>query len=582
MTMFAEDKRKLRKWVEAHPFKGTVHRKEFFVNQEGEPAMLVVSKLMWYAIRALLLDKETGEPRLVTVADAMTLVKANRVADAYLLAQEAKAAAAGSALPLGTPSTLPCSPSTDLSSLHGAGAPKVSLGRPSKSKGPSRAQHSYNICIVSDFFYPRLGGVELHQYQLAQGLIRRGHKVIIVTGTYGSEPGQRQGIRYLTSGLKVYYCPQMAVTNQVSLPTLYLFFPLFRQILVREQVDIVHGHQSTSMLAHECILHARTMGLRAVYTDHSLFGFADAGAIHLNKMMMFTLSDVDHVVCVSHCSKENLVLRACLDPDMVSVIPNAVDTSKFTPAPEMAPPIEERINIIVLSRLVYRKGVDLVVEVIPEICRRFPSVHFIIGGDGNKRLLLEEMRERHQLHDRVEMLGAIQHKDVRSVLVRGHIFLNCSLTEAFCIAILEAVSCGLFVVSTRVGGVPEILPERMIQFAEPNALDIVEVLSDAIPQAKDIRPMELHTQVKQMYNWHAVAERTEAVYDQAMLAPRGGLARRLRKYHECGPFSGPLFAMVAALDVLVWRLIQWIWPREETDLAVPFPTKYYQQVKDKL
>jgi glycosyltransferase involved in cell wall biosynthesis len=55
------------------------------------------------------------------------------------------------------------------------------------------------------------------------------------------------------------------------------------------------------------------------------------------------------------------------------------------------------------------------------------------------------MREKHQLHDRVEMLGAIQHGDVRNVLVRGHIFLNCSLTEAFCIAILEAVSCGLYV-----------------------------------------------------------------------------------------------------------------------------------------
>jgi phosphatidylinositol glycan class A protein len=62
---------------------------------------------------------------------------------------------------------------------------------------------SYNICIVSDFFYPRLGGVELHQYQLAQGLIKRGHKVVIVTGTYGQGNNVRQGIRYMTNGLKV-------------------------------------------------------------------------------------------------------------------------------------------------------------------------------------------------------------------------------------------------------------------------------------------------------------------------------------------------------------------------------------------
>lgn len=72
------------------------------------------------------------------------------------------------------------------------------------------------------------------------------------------------------------------------------------------------------------------------------------------------------------------------------------------------------------------------------MCERYPNLHFIIGGDGPKRLLLEETREKYQLHDRIEMLGAVPHARVRSVLVRGHIFLNCSLTESFCIAILEA------------------------------------------------------------------------------------------------------------------------------------------------
>lgn len=89
------------------------------------------------------------------------------------------------------------------------------------------------------------------------------------------------------------------------------------------------------------------------------------------------------------------------------------------------------------------------------------------GGDGPKRVDLEEVREKHQLHDRVEMLGSVPHSEVRDVLVRGNIFLNCSLTEAFCIAIVEAASCGLLVVSTRVGGVPEVLPEQLSLLAEP-------------------------------------------------------------------------------------------------------------------
>lgn len=54
----------------------------------------------------------------------------------------------------------------------------------------------------------------------------------------------------------------------------------------------------------------------------------------------------------------------------------------------------------------------------------FFKVRFIIGGDGPKRVRLEEMREKHSLQDRVEMLGAVQHAQVRSVLISGHIFLN--------------------------------------------------------------------------------------------------------------------------------------------------------------
>lgn len=54
------------------------------------------------------------------------------------------------------------------------------------------------------------------------------------------------------------------------------------------------------------------------------------------------------------------------------------------------------------------------------------------------------------------------------MLGRGQIFLNTSLTEAFGIAILEAACAGLLVVATKVGGVPEVLPDDMIIFAKPD------------------------------------------------------------------------------------------------------------------
>jgi len=66
-------------------------------------------------------------------------------------------------------------------------------------------------------------------------------------------------------------------------------------------------------------------------------------------------------------------------------------------------------------------------RVIPHICAKFPLAHFIIGGDGPKKLLLEEMRERNLLHDRVELLGEVPHYRVRDVSFSPIFFLSSSL-----------------------------------------------------------------------------------------------------------------------------------------------------------
>lgn len=66
-----------------------------------------------------------------------------------------------------------------LESLYDACDSESNLWQASIQSSPL-CSRSYTICLVSDFFYPRLGGVELHQYQLAQALIKRGHKVSAV------------------------------------------------------------------------------------------------------------------------------------------------------------------------------------------------------------------------------------------------------------------------------------------------------------------------------------------------------------------------------------------------------------------
>ncbi|CAI5470484.1 unnamed protein product [Closterium sp. Yama58-4] len=592
----------------------------------------------------------------------------------------------------------------------------------------------HRVLMVCDFFFPNFGGVESHIYLLAQCLLQRGHKVVVLTHAYGD----RVGVRYLTNGLKVYYAPRRPVWLQATPPSPLpcLSLPLFRAIVERERIAIVHAHQSFAPMCHDALLHAPTLARRAVFTDHSLCGFADAASIHMNKLLQFSTAGIHAAICVSHTSKENTVLRAApsLPPHRVAVIPNAVDANNFLPDPTRCPPppfpaaaapaaaaaageavavasagvrserggraagedgegggentggahdgraamacraaageatsgaegaaegavgrreavgagereeeadmeggardvaeaaaastvastphlaasevagrvgaagagghssmaveagrdvagstgngVEAReglglgaggemeVVIVVISRLVYRKGADLLVDVIPAVCHRFPKVRWIIGGDGAKRGRLEEMRDRHGLHHRVTMLGAVPHSQVRDVLIQGHIFLNSSLTEAFCIAILEAACCGLFVVATRVGGVPEVLPPDMMLLADPNPPDIVNAIAQAIQIVPRVNPQAMHERVSRMYSWHDVAERTERVYDRVMAMPLDDLPTRLSRYYACGVVAGKLFCLVVLLNSLLAALLALLQPEQHMEVAPDFP-----------
>ncbi|GAB6019608.1 hypothetical protein CHUAL_001172 [Chamberlinius hualienensis] len=232
-----------------------------------------------------------------------------------------------------------------------------------------------------------------------------------------------------------------------------------------------------------------------------------------------------------------------------------------------------KVTIVVISRLVYRKGVDLLVKIIPPICKKHPNVRFIIGGDGPKRILLEEIREKFHLHDQVELRGFVDHDSVRDVLVQGNIFLNTSLTEAFCIAIVEAAAAGLRVVCTKVGGIPEVLPPEFIKLCEPDADDLMKTLDESIMDVKFGRvmdPFESHERVSRMYNWQDVAERTEVVYNSVVNNVEEPFSQKLKKYRskEKGLIFGHIFCFLVIIDWLLLKIIETVFPAKHIDVAV--------------
>ena len=368
--------------------------------------------------------------------------------------------------------------------------------------------------MVSDFFHPKIGGVESHIIHLSHQLVKLGHTVIVVTHAYPDFIG----VHYIGC-LKVYYLPTPIVYQGCTFPAVIANISFLGKIFYEEDVDIVHGHQSSSTLALEGCIDANLMGIRTTFTDHSLFSWRLNGPVFLNKCCRYALPKCQALFCVSETSKANICLRGWLDPSKCHVIPNAIINEDFTPDPQPAT-INDVITVVVVSRLVYRKGTDLLIKVIPIICKSHPKINFLVAGDGEKRIELEQMIDQYLLFDRVTLLGAVSLGKVREVLVQGSIFLNTSLTEAFCIAILEAASCGLLVVSTNVGGIPEVLPNDMVRLGEPNSLALIEKMEVAINDVLEYRRVQqiscfptYYDRLKEIYSWERVAKETADIYE---------------------------------------------------------------------
>lgn len=84
-----------------------------------------------------------------------------------------------------------------------------------------------NICMISDFYYPNVGGVENHIHYLSQQLIARGHKVVIVTHAY-LDKDTPPGVQIKETMVKVYYLNLLVLYAQCTMPNIGVNMPIYR------------------------------------------------------------------------------------------------------------------------------------------------------------------------------------------------------------------------------------------------------------------------------------------------------------------------------------------------------------------
>lgn len=162
-------------------------------------------------------------------------------------------------------------------------------------------------------------------------------------------------------------------------------------------------------------------------------------------------------------------------------------------------------------------------------------------------------------------------------MVQGQIYLHPSLTEAFGTVLVEAASCGLLVVTTNVGGIPEVLPGKMTVFADPEEDSLVNAVNVAVSKLKQnkIDTSCFHKEIEKMYDWSDIAVRTEKVYNNVFEQENLTPVNRLIKYYNCGSWAGILFVLCIVVDNYILRVLEWWMPREDIDVAKKWPNKYY-------
>lgn len=379
-----------------------------------------------------------------------------------------------------------------------------------------------NIGVVC---YPTYGGSGVVATELGKALAQRGHNIHFIT--------YNRPIRLDLFSERIFY-------HEVRTPNYPLFeFSPYESALASTMVEVarfqkldlfhVHyaiPHASVAYLAHN-ILKGYGMHVPVVTTLHgtdiTLVGKDKAYA----PVVKFSIEQSAGVTAVSDFLKQDTLDHFQTTAD-IRVIPNFIDLKRFSPLNKdhfrkMIARDGEKL-LVHTSNFRKVKRIDDVIKTF-EIVRKQISAKLLMVGDGPERGMAEDMcRERH-LCDDIIFLG--NQNAVEEIYSVGDVFLIPSGSESFGLSALEAMACGVPVISSNAGGLPEVNLHGETGFVSEigdvedmgrNALRILQ--DDDLSKRMRARAHE----VAEQYTTHEIVPQYEAYYEEVLEASRASVS----------------------------------------------------------
>ncbi|MDN5849896.1 MAG: glycosyltransferase [Nitrococcus sp.] len=193
------------------------------------------------------------------------------------------------------------------------------------------------------------------------------------------------------------------------------------------------------------------------------------------RAMLKALARASRVFSVSESLRRHMVELGA-NPHKIQVVPNGVDVARFHPVDKQA--ARRRLGLaadarllITVGGLVERKGQHRVIQCLPRLLRRIPNLHYLIVGgastEGDWGHRLQRLAHQLNIADHVTFCGVVEPDELRWPLSAADAFVLATRGEGWANVLLEAMSCGLPVVATDVGGNAEVVCDDRLGLIVP-------------------------------------------------------------------------------------------------------------------